>query len=107
MAQPPPPGPDWTVQAADRIEAAVAMVRDRTTLPLTTAARALVFGLVAAVMGTTGLVLLVVLLLRLHVYLPFQDDNSRKVWVSDAGLGAIFLVLGVFTWRKRRPRDKE
>ena len=99
---PSPPGPDWTAQVADRIESVVGTVRDRTTVPITKVARVAVFGLVAAVTGGVALVLLVIALVRLHVYLPFHPDG-RKLWVTYAGLGAIFLLVGAFLWSKRRP----
>jgi hypothetical protein len=44
-------------------------------------------------------------LLRLHVYLPF-DDEGRKVYITDLALGAIFLGLGMLLWRRRLPRTK-
>jgi|SRR5713101_9895095 len=110
MAQtaPRPSGPsdDWTVKTADRIELVVETVRDKTTVPIQKAARAIVFGLVAAVMGLLAFALVVIGLFRLHRYLPF-DKEARRVWVTYVGLGAIFLILGLFSWRKRRPPNKE
>ena len=97
---------DWAVQTADHIEAIVEAVREKTTVPVTTVARALVFGLIAAAMGLAALIFAVIGLLRLHVYLPFHHQEGRKVWVTDAGLGAIFLVIGALLWRKRRPKEK-
>ena len=61
MAQ---PGSDWTVQAADTIESVVGSIRDKTTVPLTTVARSLVFGLIAGVLGVAALVLLTIGLVR-------------------------------------------
>src|SRR5947199_411658 len=40
----PAPNGDWTIQTADRVERVVTGIRDRTTVPLTTLARALVYG---------------------------------------------------------------
>jgi cellobiose-specific phosphotransferase system component IIC len=95
------------VQAADHIESVVEAVKEKTTVPVTTVARALVFGLIAAAMGLAALVLAVIGLLRLHVYLPFFKHNeARKVWVTDAGAGAIFMLAGAFMWRKRRSKEK-
>lgn len=100
-------GSDWTVQAADHIESVVEAVKEKTTVPVTTVARAIVFGLVAGAMGMAALILVVVGLLRLHVYLPFWRHNeARKVWATDAGAGAIFVLLGALLWRKRRPKEK-
>ena len=45
-------GDDWTKSVADAIESVVSKLRDRTTVPLTTLARALVFGLIAALVAS-------------------------------------------------------
>lgn len=97
-------GQDWPAQVAGRIESAVATVKSKTTVPATTAARGLVFGLVAAVLGVAVFFLLVIGLVRiLDVYLPYHPVG-RRVWTVDAGASAIFLLSGVFLWRKRRAR---
>jgi hypothetical protein len=101
----PPPARDWTAQGADRIESVVETVRDKTTVPVTKAARAVVYGLIAAVMGVLALMLVVIGLFRLHVYLPF-DNEGRKVYITDLGLGAIFVGLGLLLWRRRLPKTK-
>ncbi|MDP9074249.1 MAG: hypothetical protein M3N98_08770 [Actinomycetota bacterium] len=103
--RPSPSQRDWTEEAADRIEAVVVAVRDKTTVPIQKVARAVVYGLVAGVLGATALVLLVVAVFRLHVYLPFHPE-ARRVWVSYLGTGAIFLVVGLLLWHKRTPRAK-
>jgi predicted RNA polymerase sigma factor len=102
-AQATPPSPDWTVEVADRIESVVGAVRDRTTVPITKLARAVVFGIVAGVAALVALVLLVIAVVRLHVFLPFHPVG-RQVWVVYAALSAIFLLAGMFTWRRRTPR---
>jgi hypothetical protein len=101
-----PTSPDWTAQAADRIEAVVASVRDKTTVPVRKVARAIVFGFIAAVLGILAGFLVIIGLFRLHVYLPFGHNEGRKIWVTDVGVGAIFLAAGAFTWRYRKPRHK-
>ncbi len=104
-AVPPPVVPadrDWTVDVADRIESTVAAVRDKTTVPITKIARIVVFGVVVGVMAVVALIFLVIGVLRLHAYLPFHPEG-RRMWVSYVGLGAIFVGLGGFFWRKRTP----
>jgi hypothetical protein len=101
-----PAGSDWTVEAADRIDAVVATVREKTTVPVQKVARAIVFGLIAAVLGIVAGVLAAIGLFRLHVYLPFGHNEGRKVWVTYAGVGAIFLAAGTLIWRNRKPRHK-
>lgn len=90
-----PDGQDWTVQAADAVERLVGGLRDKTAVPLTVVARALVFGLLAAVMAVTTLVLVVAGLLRaVDVYLP------GEVWSAHLLLGGILTVLGGLLLRK-------
>ena len=86
---------DWTVQAADGIERVVVAVRDKTSVPLTTVARAVVFGLLAAVMGLTTLIFLTIATVRaLNAYLP------GDVWAAYLLTGGIFTLVGALTLRK-------
>ena len=65
-------------------------------MPLETITRAVVYGILIAVMGTAALVLSTIALVRgLSYYL--------EVWAVDAIIGGLFTVLGLFLWRKRRP----
>jgi hypothetical protein len=96
-------GSDWTVQTADTIESVVGAIRDKTAAPLTKVARAIVFGVIVATVGLAALVLFVVGGIRLLVeVLPF--DHSRSVWVAEAIVGSVFLLLGLFVWSKRKPK---
>jgi hypothetical protein len=106
MAQPTPSpssgGPDWPTQVADRIESVVGLVRDKTTVPVVKGARWLVFAPILAAMALIIFVIAVIGLVRLHIFLPFEPEG-RKLYVTYAALGAIFLLVGAFLWRKRRP----
>ena len=62
---PPPPERDWPAQAADTIERVVGQVRDKTTGPALTAARAVVYGLFGGIVAIACLVVLIILLVRL------------------------------------------
>lgn len=102
MAQPgdaPRPalkGGDWTVQAADTIERVVVGIRDKTSVPLTTVARALVYGLVAGVMGLTiGVFSAIVSVRVITAYLV-----RGEVWAAYLVVGGIFTLPGVFLLRK-------
>ncbi|SRR5579871_557861 len=99
--------PDWTAAALDRIDSAVGVVRDNATTRLVVAARAVVFGLIAAVLAGGILLLLVTALLRaLNVYLAnlhvlgLNTHPGRSVWMADAILGGIFALAGLFLLRK-------
>lgn len=87
---------DWTVQVADTIESVVGSVRDKTAVPLETVARALVYGILVAVVGTMALVLTTVMLVRLLSYV-------LQVWAVYGILGTVFTLVGLLLWRKRRP----
>jgi hypothetical protein len=91
---------DWTVQAADRIEGLVASVRNKTTVPLTTVARGVVYGILAAFAGGTALVLGAIAAVRLLNLLP------GDVWVAHLITGTFFTLIGVWAWRKRRPAER-
>jgi hypothetical protein len=84
----------WTVQAADAIEKTVATVRDRTVEPAQRAAKAIVFGVLAACCIVTALLLLAIVTFRL-LCLVFP------VWASWMILGGILIGGGVFCWSRR------
>lgn len=88
--------PDWTVQAADTVDKVVGAVRDRTTVPLITVARAVVYGLLAAFLGLATLVLLAIAAVR-AITVSTPDERA---WVAHAALGGIFTLAGLFLLRK-------
>jgi len=89
---------DWTTDAADQIERAVAAVGDRTVVPARAATKGLVFGLLAAFFAVPALLLLVIGVFRLtDAYLP------GEVWAAWLVLAGIFLASGAFVWSKRNP----
>jgi hypothetical protein len=91
------PNPDWASQTTESIVRVVGQVRDRTTLPLLTASRGIVFGLLAAIVGVAALVLFLVLTLRvLDIVLP------RGVWLAYLVLGIVFVIAGAVLMRLRR-----
>jgi hypothetical protein len=106
--QPAGPGAtdDWTVQVADRIESVVQTVRTRTTVPITKLAQILVFGIILAGVGLTLAVLLVIAVVRLADSYWWFHPYARRVWVTYAVLGAIFLLSGAFFMRKRTARAR-
>lgn len=92
--------PGWPAEAADRVEAIVTGVRDRTVGPLTTAARAVVFGILVGVLSQVALVLVAVAIVRILDTYAF----SGRIWASYSVVGGIFLALGSLLWLKRRPK---
>ena len=92
------------MQAADRVDSVVGAIRDKTIVPITTVARALVYGIIAGLLGTVALVLLAIGSVRaLNVYLPFHvgTTHARSVWASDMIVGGIFVVTGWFLFLRK------
>src|SRR5690349_25113812 len=75
---------DWPVRAADTVERVVDTVRSKTTGPAIVASRAVVYGVVGAVLAIIAATLLIAAIIRvLDVYLP------RGVWLPYLILGAV------------------
>jgi hypothetical protein len=89
-----PRSPDWPVQAADKVVSVVDSIRDKTTVPLTTAARALVYGLIAGVMGIAVVIMLTIAIVRaVDVAIP------GPVWPAHLAIGILFSAAGLFALR--------
>ena len=84
-------------RALDTVDSVVAAVNDKAIRPAIVAARAVVFGVIIAVVALAVLVLLSVGFIRLTTVYLFHD----KVWVSYLVLGAIFCAGGAFAYSKR------
>lgn len=86
---------EWPAQAADLIVDNIAKVRDKTTKPAIIAARGLVYGLLAGVVGAIAATLLLVLVIRLWAnYVP------GDVWWLYLGLFVVFTLVGLVLLRK-------
>lgn len=98
---------DWPAQAADTIERVVGSVRDKTTGPAITAARALVYGMFALLVGVMVAVLLAVGLVRfIDAYLPSSVFGDDHVWAAHGLVGLLFTLGGMLMWSHRtRPAD--
>ena len=89
---------DWTTEATDLVERTVAMVRDRTVEPAQAATRAVVYGLLAALIAIPAVVLLTLGAFRGLVLI--EQGYTWAAWVT---LGGIFVIAGAFLWTKRNP----
>ncbi len=87
---------DWTTDAADAIDRTVALIRERTVEPAQAITRAVVYGLLAALVAIPALVLAVIMLFRLLV-IAWQG----YAWAAWVTLGGIFVLAGLFVWSKR------
>jgi hypothetical protein len=103
MAEPTPSADDpvdhdWPAQLADTATRIIEQIRDKTTRPAITVARAVVFGLVAAIVGTIAIFLLLIGGIRLvNGYLP------GKVWTTYLLFGGIFTAAGLLLFARRKP----
>ena len=87
---------DWTTDATDAIERAVATVRDRTVVPAKTISRGVVFGLLAALLVIPALMFAVI-----GAFRGLVEIYQGEVWAAWLTLGAISVVAGMFCWAKR------
>jgi hypothetical protein len=96
MSQTPPPSGDWAAQAADTIERVVEKIRSRTTQPAITVARALVYGLLVAILGVAVLVWVLIAWFRvLDIILP------GGMWASYVLMGVVFVIIGAILMHMR------
>src|SRR5262245_12459914 len=98
-------GGDWAAQAADTVERVVGTVRDNTTTRAITAARAVVYGLFAAIVGLVMVILLVILTGRFLNVFVFRDwmVGEDHMWVVYLFVGLVCLFFGALAWTQRRP----
>jgi hypothetical protein len=94
-------GADWVTQSADTIEKLVVTVRTKTTEPVERITRVLVYGILAAILGTAAGVLTAIMLIRLLDIIVPGD-----VWVAYAILGGICTLVGLFFFSKRNSDKK-
>jgi len=102
MVSNPLTDPEWADRTVDFIDRVVSTVRRYTTQPLVTTARGLVFGL----LGTFGVVGILVLLIvgitrDLQAALDSVVDHDASVWISYFILSAVFAVIGFILMRRR------
>ena len=87
---------DWTTDATDAIDRAVALVRDRTVEPARAVTKGVVYGLLA-----TLLVIPATTLALVGAFRGLVELYQGEVWAAWCTLGGIFVVLGGFLWAKR------
>lgn len=94
-------GPDWTDQVTGLVVDSVDKVRSRTTGPIVEYSRASVHAIVALILALPLFVLAVVLAVRVLTYFVF-----RHVWITNAVLGTLLVLIGVVLWSKRSPSTR-
>jgi hypothetical protein len=88
---------DLSQRALDTIDTVVATVNDKAIRPAIIAARAVVFGVIIAVVALAVLVLVSIGVVRLTTVYLFD----HKVWISYLVLGALFCLGGAFAYSRR------
>ena len=91
----------WPGQAADALEQAISVVRDKTVVPARKATKAVVYGLLSSFFVLMATVLLVVGAFRALVVL------TGDVWLAYFVCGGILVLAGVFCWTRRFPRPEK
>lgn len=90
---------DWPAHAADTIVRVVGQVRDKTTGPAIKAARGVVYGLLAGLLGAACATMLAIALVRILDSYVVGEDNT---WLAHFIVGALFTIVGLVLWSKRR-----
>jgi len=111
MAPEPPAdsGRSWTGQAADTIETVVLTVKDKTTVPLQTAARGIVYGIVLAVVALVALVVTLIAAVRIaDVWLlgwAGRVHGHHRLYIAYLVLGMLCCLGGFLCWSKRGAKE--
>ena len=92
---------DWPGQAADALEHAVSIVRDKTVVPVQKATKVVVYGLLSSFFVLMATVLLLIGAFRALVVL------TGEVWLAYLICGGILVLVGVFCWTRRFPRPEK
>jgi len=103
-----PRSDEWPARAAALVERYVGSVRDKTTGPILSLSRYVVYlsamVLIGLVAGVLALILLVRLLVVVTDYVPGIDNGES--WLAYAVLGGIFLLVGLLLWRRKEGGDR-
>jgi hypothetical protein len=98
--------PNWAPKLADSVERIVTQVRDKTTKPVLTILRALIFGVVIGVSAVLALALAVIALVRVVTMLfDLAVAHAAAVWITYLTLGGLFSILGLLLLRMRFPKE--
>jgi hypothetical protein len=91
---------DWPAQATDTIVKVVGQVRDKTTGPIITIARGVVYGTLAAILGIIAVVLTCIVLIR-ALSIPVEELwGPGKIWAVYLFLGDNFTIVGWIVMKK-------
>jgi hypothetical protein len=94
--------PNWAAETTDLVVSFIDTVRSKTTQNLVYAARGVVFGLIAVIVGAFALTIALVMAMRgLQSLLNLATTWERAVYLSYFIVGGIFSIAGVWLFKKR------
>ena len=94
--------PNWASETTDLVVSYIDLVRSKTTQNLVYAARGVVFGLIAVIVGAFALTIAIVMAMRgLQSLLELATTWERAVYLSYFIVGAVFSIAGVVLFKKR------
>jgi hypothetical protein len=94
--------PNWAASLADTVDQYVGKVRTTVTERAVYAVRAVVFGIIIAIAAPVTITLAVILGTKfLQSIIAIFTDHDSAVWISYMLLGAVMVIGGAFTMRKR------
>lgn len=94
--------PNWATETTDLVVSYIDLVRSKTTQNLVYAARGVVFGLIALIVGAFAVTVAIVMSMRgLQSLLELATTWERAVYLSYFIVGAVFSLAGVVLFKKR------
>ncbi len=94
--------PNWASDTTDTLVRLIGTVREQTTTKAVFAARALVFGIIAAFLGVFILVIAIIGIMRgLQSLLDLAVNEAQSVYLSYFIVGGILCLGGLLLFKKR------
>ena len=99
--------PDWAARQADRVIDVIDKVKAQTTDRAVTVLRAVVFGLVIAVLGIAAATIFLIAVVRMaDAYLPIGAGVGDATWAAHLFAGSLLSILGLGAWLSRRSSSR-
>jgi hypothetical protein len=100
--------PEFPKKTVDFIDRVVGAIRDRTTKPVVTVTRGIVFGSMVAVVAVSLVVLLLIAVMRgSQEVFELVLSERRAVWASYFVVGGSFILIGALLMRSRHSSTDE
>lgn len=97
---------DWATEIADRVIDGVDKLKTRTTRPVVTVLRAVVYGVILFAAVAAAAVFAVIGVVRIwDAYFPVAP-LGRRVWLGYVAVGGLLFLVGGFLLSRRRAPHK-